>query len=92
MDFWQVHGWLFLICIVFFPRITMLVAGTVGSFGPLGWLGWIFAPHLTVAILATTFYWHTNPILCVIAWIVALGGTRTEAKAVSRVRTRRRRR
>ena len=44
-----------------FPRITMLVVGTVSSFGLLGWLGFIFAPHLTVAILATTFYWHTNP-------------------------------
>ena len=91
MDFWQAHGWLFLICVAFFPRITMVVLGTVSSFGLLGWLGWIFAPHLVVAILATTFYWHTNPVLCVIAWIVALGGTRTEAKTVSRATTRRRR-
>ena len=28
-------------------------------------------PHLLVAILATTIYWHANPILCVIAWFVA---------------------
>lgn len=78
MDFWQVHGWFFLIAIAFFPRITMLVVGTVSSFGLLGWLGWIFVPHLTVAILATTIYWHTNPVLCVIAWLVAFGGTSGE--------------
>ena len=84
MDFWQVHGLIFLICIALFPRITMLVAGIVSSFGPLGWIGWIFAPHFTVAILATTIYWETNPVLCVIAWIVALGGTGAESATVSK--------
>ena len=83
MDFWQVHGWGFLIAIAMFPRITMLVVGTVSSFGLLGWLGWIFAPHLTMAILATTYYWHTNPILCVIAWLVAFGGTSGETKVAT---------
>lgn len=81
MDFWQHHGWLFLIAMALFPRITMLVVGTVSSFGLLGWLGWVFVPHLTVAILATTIYWHTNPILCIVAWIIALGGTGLEAQA-----------
>jgi hypothetical protein len=81
MDFWQVHGILFLIGITFFPRLTMLFAVSV-PFGLLGWLGWLFAPHLLVAILATTFYWHTNPILCIIAWFVALGGTGGEAAVV----------
>lgn len=85
MDFWQVHGWLFLVCVAIFPRITMLVIGTVSSFGLLGWLGWIFAPHITVAIIATTIYWKTNPVLCVIAWMFALSGTGAEAKTGSRV-------
>ena len=53
-------------------------------FGILAWLGWIFCPHITVAILATTYYWQTNPILCIIAWIVALAGTGGEAKVVSK--------
>ncbi len=81
IDFWQVHGILFLIFITFFPRLTMLFAVTI-PFGILAWLGWIFVPHLTVAILATQYYWETNPILCVIAWIVALAGTGGEAKVV----------
>lgn len=82
MNFWQVHGILFLICITFFPRLTMLFAVNV-PFGILAWLGWLFVPHILVAILATTFYWHTNPILCIIAWFVALGGTGTETKVAT---------
>jgi len=89
MDFWQEHGIFFLIFITFFPRLTMLFATTV-SFGLLGWLGWLIAPHLTVAILATQFYWHTNPILCIIAWFVALAGTGGEYKVVQSGGRRRR--
>lgn len=81
MDFWQEHTIFFLIFITFFPRLTMLFATSV-HFGFLGWLGWLFAPHLTVAILATQYYWHTNPILCTIAWFVALAGTGGEYKMI----------
>ena len=73
-DFWHNHGILFLIFITFFPRLTMLFAVHI-SFGLLGWLGWLFAPHLTVAILATQYYWQSSPILCIIAWFVAFAGT-----------------
>jgi hypothetical protein len=83
MNYWQVHGVLFLIAATFVPRLAMLFAVSV-PFGWLAWVGWLFAPHLTVAILATTFYWHTNPVLCVIAWFVALGGTAGEGKVASR--------
>ena len=81
MDFWQVHGIFFLIFITLFPRFTMLLAVTT-PFGLLSWLGWLFVPHFTVAILATQFYWHTNPILCIIAWFFAFAGTGTEGKVV----------
>ncbi len=87
MDFWQHHGWLFLFGCAFFPRITTLFFSAV-SFGFWHILGWIFAPHLLVAILATTIYWHANPVLCVIAWIFAFAGTSTEAKTTSSVRRR----
>jgi hypothetical protein len=79
MDFWQNHDWFFLIFIAIFPRLTLLFA-VATPFGWLAWLGWVFCPHLLVAILATTKYWDTNPVLCVISWIVALGGTGGEAK------------
>ena len=46
----------------------------------LFWIGWVLTPRLVVAILATTFYWDTNPILCVLAWIYAftVGGYTTK--------------
>lgn len=81
IDFWQVHGIFFLIFVTLFPRLTMLFAVAV-PFGPFAWLGWIFAPHLTVAILATQYYWSTNPILCIIAWFIAFAGTGGETKFV----------
>ena len=83
MDYCQVHGWLFLIGATFFPRLTMLFAVSM-PFGILAWAGWLFVPHLTVAVLATTYYWHTNPILCIIAWFVAIGGTAGEGKVASK--------
>ena len=103
MDFWQVHDFAFLFCAAFFPRISMLwvIFAPLGLlFGPRGllisflawgflrWLGWLFMPHLLVAILATTYYWSTNPVLCVIAWIFAFAGTSAELQAVARINTR----
>ena len=81
MNFWDYHGILFLLGVTFFPRITTLFFTAV-TFGFWAILGWIFAPHLLVAIYATTYYWDSNPILCVIAWCVAIGGTGGEAKVV----------
>lgn len=80
VSFWTVHSLFFILFMFFFPRITMFLSGICfASFaGPLFWLGWIFAPRLTVAILATTFYFNTNPILVVLTWIWALSGETVE--------------
>jgi hypothetical protein len=83
MDFWQHHGVLFLLGCAFFPRITTLFFSAT-SFGIWHVVGWIFVPHLLVAILATTIYWHSNPVLCVVAWAFAFGGTGGEAMAAKR--------
>ena len=82
LDFMHAHSlpWLVLSGLAFFPRLTLLFIG--GPFGFLHWLGWLVAPHLLVAIMATTLYWHTNPFLCVIAWFLAFAGTSSEGKAV----------
>ncbi|MCU0701315.1 MAG: hypothetical protein MUC96_32805 [Myxococcaceae bacterium] len=85
MDFFQAHpstGWLLLVGLAMFPRITLFFVA--GPFGLLHWLGWLFAPHLLVAILATTRYWDTNPVLCVIAWFIALAGTGGETRVARR--------
>lgn len=84
-NFWAVHGIWFLLFMCLFPRLTMLFTGIcfMNFAGVLFWLGWVFAPRLTVAILATMFYFKTNPALCVIAWLWAFGGEFAEKKTVS---------
>lgn len=84
MDFWDVHGLLFLFGCAFFPRITTLFF-TVTSFGFLHIVGWIFAPHFLVAFIASFTYWDTNPVLVIIAWFIAFAGTGGEVAAVNKI-------
>ena len=85
-DFFQHHGIICLICLAMFPRLTLLFGAFVTG-GVLWWLGWIFAPHLLVAILSLQ-YWSTNPVLVIIAWVMAFGGTSAETKTATRKRRR----
>ena len=84
MDFWDTHAHplLLLFGLAVFPRITLLFVG--GPFAFLPWLGWLVAPPLLVAILATTRYWDTDPVLCVIAWFLAFAGTGGEGMGARR--------
>lgn len=77
------HSVVTLFCLALFPRLTLLLA-SFASGGLIWWLGWIFAPHLLVAFLALP-YWHINPVLVIVAWLIALGGTSGEGKAASKV-------
>ena len=63
----------------------MLCCGICGMFfaGPLFWLGWLIAPRITVAILASFFYFPSNPILCVFVWMWGLSGEATEKKVIT---------
>ena len=86
MNFWDVHSIFFILFMFGFPRLTMLFTGVCAAwFGPLFFLGWLLVPRLTVAILATTVYWHTNPVLCVLTWMVALSGEVGETVTVSEI-------
>jgi hypothetical protein len=76
-DYWDYHGFLFLVFIAFFPRLTLLFS-SVPSGGALWWLSWLIAPRLLVAVLATLNYWNQNPLLVVTAWLIALGGESSE--------------
>lgn len=77
----------------FSARLRLLSTHHDSLFATVTWglwtiLGWIFAPHLLVAIYATTIYWDTNPVLVIIAWFFAFGGTAGEAKLTSGLRRR----
>ena len=80
MDFFTNHGVATLIFLAIFPRLTLLIA-SFATGGLLWWLGWIFAPHLLVAFLAIP-YLDSNPVLVIVAWLIALGGTNGEAKVL----------
>jgi len=77
LNFWDVHGFWFILFMFFFPRLTLLFS-SVATGGILWWLGWIFAPRLIVAILATHSYGMTNTVLVVLTWLWALGGETVE--------------
>jgi hypothetical protein len=90
VDFFAVHpdyGWLMLGGLALFPRITLLFVG--GHFDFLHWLGWVICPHVLVAIMATTKYWATNKLLCIIAWFFAFAGTGSEGRIATHRRWRR---
>jgi hypothetical protein len=68
-NFWELHGYLFLICLVFFPRIALLFT-PFGGF--LWWLGWVFVPRLLIAVIATMHFYPTNIVLVVFSWLIAI--------------------
>lgn len=77
VNFFQKHGVFFLLFITIFPRLTLLFS-SVAFGGFFWWLGFFICPRILVASLATVSYFHTNPILVTLAWIVALGGETME--------------
>jgi len=81
VNFFFVFGLWFIFFLMFFPRLTLLFSSVLFG-GFWWWFGWLLAPRLLVAILATTAYWDTNPVLVVFTWLWALGGESTEKKAV----------
>ena len=83
VDYWNLHGFWFLVFITFFPRLTLLFS-SVPFGGLFWWLGFIFAPRLLVAILATVGYWNTNKILVIASWLIAIGGESSEKYYIHR--------
>ena len=84
MDFFQYHSWIVLFFLAVFPRLTLLLAGFVTG-GFLWWVGWLILPRFLIAILSLP-YWSSNPVLVIIAWILAFAGTSGEAKVARRRR------
>jgi hypothetical protein len=82
IDYFNKHGWFFLVFLALFPRVSLLFSGLLlqsVEFGGILWWGSFFlAPRILVATLATISYWKTNPILVTLAWLIALGGESSE--------------
>jgi len=76
-DFWDYHGWLQLLGWIMFPRLMFWFFSVITG-GFWFWVGVFFVPRLMAAFWLTYGYFHTNPILCVLAWIFAITGEQTE--------------
>ncbi len=87
IDFFQKHGIFFLFFISLLPRVTLLLS-SVASGGILWWLGFFFCPRILVASLATVSYFHTNPVLVTLSWIIALGGETMEKAGLGKGKRR----
>ncbi len=87
VNYWDKHGVFFLIFIAIFPRLTLLFS-SVAFGGFLWWLGFFFCPRILVASLATVTYFHTNPVLVTLSWLIALGGEVFEKWGLGRGRFR----
>lgn len=88
IDFFINHGWIFLISIALFPRLTLIVSGlifhSIEFGGIIWWAGFFLAPRFLVSILATISYWNTNQMLVIASWLIALGGESSEKIMISR--------
>jgi uncharacterized protein YqcC (DUF446 family) len=61
-----------------------MLFATAHPVGLLQWLGWLFVPRFVAAILATSYFWDTNPVLCILTWLVALGRGSASAETARR--------
>lgn len=75
------HGILQLLGWVFFPRIMFIFFSAMTG-GLFFWVGVLFIPRFMVAFWATTYYWDTNPILCILAWLIAIPSESAEKKTI----------
>ena len=60
------------------PRYLLalfLILGRIQGIGFLWLVSWLFFPHFLVAYHGTLGYWHTDPLVCVVGWLVACVGT-----------------
>lgn len=87
IDFFKKHNVFFLLFITIFPRLTLLFSSVVSG-GFLWWLGFVFCPRILVAGLATVSYFHTNPFLVTMSWLVALGGETMEKLGIGSSRNK----
>lgn len=76
-NYWDAHGLALLAGLALLPRLTLLLS-SIATGGLVWWIGWLVAPRILIATLATISYFETNPLLVVIAWLVALGGESSE--------------
>jgi hypothetical protein len=83
VSFFDNHGIFYLIGWALFPRIMFwFFSAMTGGF--FFWLGVFLVPRIMVAYWATYYYFDTNPILCLVAWFIALSGESAEKTSIKK--------
>ena len=72
MGFWDDHTVMWIVGLVFTPRLMLLYFGIIkpGLIPPI--LGFFFIPRMFLASVLTTVYGESNPVLIVVVWILAI--------------------
>ena len=82
IDYWLIHGVLYAIALVFFPRITVWFFSCVSG-GIIFWIFFLLFPRFFIPIIAAAAYWDTNPILVILSFGVFWPTEVTEKKIVN---------
>ena len=80
MDFFSHPYWpLLMFGFAVAPRILLLCLwlpikdlGAVIAYPLLSYIGWVFVPRFTLACIFMGFYWNTNKVLCIIAFVISI--------------------
>ena len=83
-DFFKNHGIIQLLGWLFFPRIMFWFFSVITG-GFWFWIGVFFVPRVMLAFWATTYYWDTNPVLCLLAWLGCITIEGTEKKKIIKI-------
>jgi hypothetical protein len=77
MSFWDTHGILFLLGLMFFPRITVWFFSAITG-GLVFWLGVLVVPRVCIIFIAIYSYVDTNPSLVILSVLWCLFGELAE--------------
>ena len=71
-DFWNCYGWLFVVGLIFWPRVLLLFYGAIKPHSLAPIFGLIFFPRIFLATLLSANFWDTNQVIVTICWIIAV--------------------
>lgn len=72
MDFWDQHSIIFVIGLIFWPRMLLLYFGHIPPMSIPPLFGLTLIPRMFMVSIMTAVYWSTNPILVSICWLLAV--------------------
>jgi hypothetical protein len=72
VDFWTDHSFLFILGLIFIPRMMLIYFGLITPFSVSAILGATFVPRIMLMTLFSAVYCGSNPTTMIIFWIIAI--------------------